>query len=226
MKEVPMSDLPLSQYLLSDVEVMDREYDRDVPADEREEHDRTKGIVRALTKHLVDSRETFLEKPISVLDQLADSNREIVEHLIDDYYTREQLEKMSSFVSRTLNLSQLESTHIPSEQTRTYVREATRTYIYGLNQATVALCRAAVEQCLKEKLGRQGDGRYFEFKELVKEARKWHVLDDTTESLVKEVARAGDNVLHEKPIAESQVLEILIKTRGLLQQVSAAKPGY
>jgi hypothetical protein len=157
-----MSDLPLSQQLISDVDAMDREYDRDVPAHEQEEHERTKRIVQALTKHLVDSRETFLEKPIAVLDQLAHSNREIVEHLIDDYYTRQQLDKISSFVRRTLNLSQFETTHIPSEQTRTYVREARRTYIYGLSQATIALCRAAVEQCLKERLGRQGDGRYLE----------------------------------------------------------------
>ncbi|MBZ5523275.1 MAG: DUF4145 domain-containing protein [Acidobacteriia bacterium] len=221
-----MSDLPLSQYLLSDIEVMDREYDRHVPAGEREEHEKTKRIIEALTKHLVDSRETFLEKPITVLDQLSHSHREVVEHLIDDYYTRQQLENMSSFVYRTLSLSQLETAHIPSQQTRTYVREATRTYIYGLNQATVALCRAAVEQCLKEKLGRQGDGRYLEFRELVKESRKWNVLDDTTEPLAREIARAGDSVLHEKPIAESQALEILIKTRGLLQQISAAKAGY
>jgi len=50
-----------------------------------------------------------------------------------------------------------------------------------LQSTTVAICRAAVEQCLEEKLGRQGDGRRYEFKRLVKEASKWHVLDDTTE---------------------------------------------
>jgi hypothetical protein len=99
---MPMSDLPLSQYLISNVEVMDHEYERDVSAHEKEDHERTKRIIRALAKHLIDSRETFLEKPIRVLDQLAHSNPEIVEHLIDDYYTRQQLDKVSSFVRRKL----------------------------------------------------------------------------------------------------------------------------
>jgi len=65
------------------------------------------------------------------------------------------VDAVPGYVSRIMQLSRLEGTMIPSDITNGYMREAARTYIYGLPLATVALSRAALEQALKEKLGKQ-----------------------------------------------------------------------
>jgi len=51
-----------------------------------------------------------------------------------------------------MELSRLEGSRIPSSVTNGYLREAVRTYILGLPQASIALCRAALNRPSKRIL--------------------------------------------------------------------------
>ena len=84
--------------------------------------------------------------------------------LLGEHYTRTFLDAVSGYVRRTLELSRIESSETPSPLTNTYIREATRAYILGLPQACIALCRAALEQDLKERLGYQLTGTFIGFR--------------------------------------------------------------
>src|SRR5664280_1280372 len=132
----------------------------------------------------------------------------------------------SGYVKWTLQLSRLEAKRPPSNVTNGYLKEAVRTYILGLPQASVALCRAALEQALKESLGLQLTGVFITFQELLKEATKWNVLDGATEEMARDVANAGDEVMHEKPTDLSKAGEILTKVRGLLQHIYSVEGGF
>ena len=133
---------------------------------------------------------------------------------------------MPGYVKRTLQLSRLNSINFPSKTTNGYLQEAVRTYILGLPQASVALSRAAMEQALKENLGRQLSGDFITFQKLLEEARKWNILDRTMELCARDIANAGDSVMHEKPTTIPQALEVLAKLRGLLQHIYSAEGQY
>ena len=62
--------------------------------------------------------------------------------------------------------------------------------------------------------------------ELLKEARKYKLLDRTMELCARDVANAGDGVLHEKPTTDSKALEVLDKLRGLLQHIYSVTGRY
>ena len=80
------------------------------------------------------------------------------------------LRSVGSFVDRTMRLTKLRAATTPSKQTNYYIAEATRAYIYGLSMASVAMSRAALEQSLKERLGLQNSGEFYELKHLMLEA--------------------------------------------------------
>lgn len=123
---------------------------------------------------------------------------EAVSVFLDDYYTKTMLGEIGAYVARTLELTHMQAESCPSEITKTYLREATRTYVHGLPQACVALSRAALEQSLKDVLGHQLSGTYLTFQALVDDASKWGVLDKLTAKIARKLAKEGDAVLHEK----------------------------
>lgn len=130
-------------------------------------------------------------------------------------------------VKRLLLLSKLESGRIPSKQTAVYIQEAVRTYLHGLFQASAAMSRAALEQGLKENLGRQGgDNDFIKFKDLVKEATRCNLLDKGLSDMMVETAKQANRVLHEGPTDHDGALQVLTEVRGYLKQLYSAKGGY
>jgi len=100
-----------------------------------------------------------------------------------------------------------------------YLREAVRTYILGLPQASVALSRAALEQALKENIGYQGTGTFVRMNDLLDEAEGAQIIDQTVRRMARDIADQADDVLHEKPTSLAYAYEVLIKLRGVLQHV-------
>ncbi|MGO8720799.1 MAG: hypothetical protein ACLQMO_16535 [Acidobacteriaceae bacterium] len=45
----------------------------------------------------------------------------------------------------------------------------------------------------------QLSGDFIAFQDLLKESRKWNIFDQTMEAVARDVANAGDEVMHEKP---------------------------
>lgn len=136
------------------------------------------------------------------------------------------IDSVPGYVKRLLRLSRLDAEHLPSKVTNGYIREAVRTYVLGLPQASVALCRAALEQALKDRLGRQLSGDFITWQDLLNEARKWNLLDKATEAVARDISNAGDEVLHEKPTDLITAEEVVVKTRGLLQQIYTTEGSF
>jgi hypothetical protein len=219
-------DPTLSDEVQSYIATLDWEGDRDLPPKERGEARKNRQLVEFIVETTVRSREMITDAKLEVVEQLVAAALELIADFLDDYFTREVINAVPGYVERTLQLSRLRADRLPSNITNGYLKEAVRTYILGLPQASVALCRAALEQALKESLGLQLAGTFIRFQELLKEARKWNVLDGATEHMARDVANAGDEVMHEKPTDLRQAGEILTKARGLLQHIYSVEGKF
>lgn len=93
--------------------------------------------------------------------------------------------------------------------------------------ASIAMSRAALEQGLKERLGRQGDGTHIPFRDLTEEARKYNILGRTGFHAAKNLAKDCNELLHEKPVRDdTAAFKILVETRSLLEEIYSAEGGY
>ena len=217
-----MSTLSLSQECLSFIDSLDRDFGHQYPSEEERKNTE---LLHAITQHIIASREGFTGKNIELIEELVKKDPKFFRDQIDDFLTRLILEEVSGMAARIVKLSRLNSPKPPSKSTSVYVLEAVRTYVYGFPQASAAMSRAALEQALKECLGRQGAGEFIPFQELVAEAKKWKILDATTAKIVRETAKKADAVLHERPTDDHGALDVLTEVRGLLQEIYSAKGG-
>ncbi len=224
------SSSAFSQGIQEFIDSRDSDYVDDLDSEARKEHESTEKLVKAVVHYVLASRETVvtnpLMNPLMNLETLVQAAPDLVADFLDEHYTRQMVGEIAGYVQRTLEFSRLEAERVPSEITNTYLREAVRTYILGLPQACVALSRAALEQSLKEVLGRQGSGEHVKFQELVDQADTWNVLDKPTAKMARHLAYEGDEVLHEKPTDLKKAKEVLIGVRGLVQQIYSSKGGY
>jgi len=221
--------LNLSRQVQSFIATLDWEVERDLSSlspGEREEAVKAQKIVEVIVGHIIKSRETLKDNPIKGIENLVRIHPDLIADFLDDHFTRQVIDAVSGYVRRTLELSPLEATTTPSRVTNTYISEATRTYILGLPQAAIALCRAALEQGLKERLGYQLTGTFIRFQDLLAEARRYHLLDYVTEQAARDVNNAADDVLHEKPTALTTAREVLDKLRGVLQHIYSTEGHY
>ncbi len=170
-----------------------------------------------IVDYLVKSRETLIENKLEALESLVEIHPNLVRKFLDRRFTKELVNSVPEYVSRTLQLSRMSGTQIPSKITNAYLREAVRTYIVGLPQASVALSRAALEQALKEGIGYQSTNTFVEMRDLLQEAESAGVIDHANRVFSREVADAADDVLHEKPTTLKDALDVLTKMRGVLQ---------
>jgi len=170
---------------------------------------------------VITSRETLTDDSFGPIERAIARNREAVSVLLDARYTRDAIKAVPGYVSRTMQLSRIEGSRIPSKVTNVYLREAARTYVFGLPQATIALCRAAMEQALKEELGHQGKQIFLDMNDLLDESEGAGVIDFVVRKMARKIASEADAVLHEKPADLTKAYEVLVLLRGVLQHVYA-----
>lgn len=219
-------DLTLSERVQAFMETEDWRNTHDLSPEERKEAEHSAKFVEVIVSDIITSREMLTDSKLIAVEKLVESEPELIKDFLDDRFTRDLIDKVSGCVGRTLQLSRLQASSRASSVTNGYLREAVRTYILGLPQASVALSRAALEQALKEKLALQLSGEFITFQDLLKEARKWNILDGTMEMCARDVANAGDEVMHEKPTTLPRALEVLDQLRGLLQHVYSVEGHY
>jgi len=171
--------MPKSSTFSSEIQrfIDDRESDYvdELDPEERKEHEGAENLVKNVVCYVLASREMVVpSRPVlTQLEGLVQAAPDLVAESLNEHNTRQLIAEIPGYVQRTLEFSRLEAERVPSQITNTYLREAVRTYIYGLPQASVALSRSALEQSLKEALGRQGSGEYVRFQDLVDEAGGW-----------------------------------------------------
>lgn len=97
-----------------------------------------------LMSGLVEWRKTFSPHPAEDLGAAF-----LSPVFLDEFYSRESLKAVPGMVERTRQLSFMTLREPPDLDVAAYLREAAECYVAGLPQATVALCRAAIERRLK-----------------------------------------------------------------------------
>jgi hypothetical protein len=206
----------LSEEVTVFIEGLDRD-DTGLTREEFVELQEWNNLADNIVDYLVKSRETLIDSKLEALERLVEIQPNLVRKFLDRRFTRELVDAVPDFVRRTLQLSRMSGARIPSKITNGYLREAVRTYIVGLPQASVALSRAALEQALKEGIGYQSTNTFVEMRDLLDEAESAGVIDHANRVFAREVADAADNVLHEKPATLKHALDVLTKMRGVLQ---------
>jgi hypothetical protein len=213
--------LTLSENVQVYIEYLDGEAKRGLSPHERSEQEKLRKVVEVIVDDLVTSRETITESKLAGIESLLRTVPEAIERSLDDRFTRDVIDAVSGYVQRTMELSRLEGSRRPSKHTNVYLKEAFRTFVRGLPQASVALSRAALEQALKENIGYQGTGTFVSMNGLLDEAEGAGVIDATVRQMAREIADKADDVLHEKPTKLDSAYYVLIKLRGVLQHIYA-----
>ena len=84
---------------------------------------------------------------LSLKDGSEDQDGIPADHLLDDHLCTLLVSEIPRMVKRCVRLGKITAT-TPVRPVNVYLREAARAHLVGLNQAQVALARAAVEQAL------------------------------------------------------------------------------
>jgi len=217
-----MSDVSrLSQEVQTFIEVSYHDADSDLPTKEREETEQIRKVVRATVDDIIASREMLTEGKFAPFEKVLAATPDLIDELLDERFTRDVISAVPGYVRRTMQLSRLEGSRTPSKMTNRYLQEAARTYIFGMPQASVALCRAAIEQALKEKLKIQGAPSFIPMKNLLKKAVDDGVIDGVIRQSIETIAKEGNTVLHEKPADLAKAYDLLVMLRGVLQHLYA-----
>jgi len=206
--------------LRQEVQALIREMDQDetgLTPEEFAESLTARTQIAEIVDDLIKAREGVTDGKWEAIERVVELAPETIENWLDERFTRDVLIEVPEYVQRTLQLSRMKCTMLPSKVTNGYLREAVRTYILGLPQASVALSRAALEQALKEGIGYQSTGTFIQMNELLNEAETADVIDHANRELARQVADAADDVLHEMPTTLSAALDVLVKMRGVLQ---------
>lgn len=212
-------DSTLSGEVQSFIDTLDWEGQHDIPAEEREEAKKAEKVVELIVDDIIASRESMVENRLAVIEKFVTTEPELVNHFLDERFTRDVIDAVPGYVSRTMELSRLESSRTPSKTTNSYLREAVRTYIFGFPQASIALSRAALEQALKEELGHQGVKIFLDMNRLLDEAEGGGVIDGVIRKTARKLATEADAVLHERPADLPKAYDVLLMLRGVLQHI-------
>jgi hypothetical protein len=214
-------DLTLSHQVQSFLDTLDWEDDHDSSHEEREEMQKIRAAVKLIVDDVRTSRETLTDNKLAGIEKLVAQMPDAFVGFLDDRYTREVIDAVPGYVRRTMELSRLEGSRIPSRITNGYLKEAVRTYIFGFPQASIALSRAALEQALKEELGHQGTKIFLDMNSLLDEAEGLGAIDAVIRRAARKIASEADAVLHEKPADLAKAFDVLLMLRGVLQHVYA-----
>ena len=209
----------LSEYVQDYISSLDWGSVRDLTPEERAESKQTGKLIKMMVDALIASRETITGSKFKAFEQMVNSVPDLIKSELDERFTRDLIKGVPGYVERTMQLSRLDASRLPSKTTNSYLQEAVRTYIFGLPQASVALSRAALEQSLKENLGYQGTPTSIEMNTLLDEAEGAGVIDKTIRRLARKVANEANNVLHERPTSLAKTYEVLAMLRSVLQHL-------
>jgi len=131
------------------IDTLEWEEDRGLTPQERQEAAKGQRLVEGIVSELINSRETLTEVVEAInpherltnsrlkdlvklaIEKLVETEPDLVKDWLDEYYTRELVDAVPGYVSRTLEFSRMEARRVPSKVRNTYVREATRAYIMG-----------------------------------------------------------------------------------------------
>jgi hypothetical protein len=108
----------------------------------------------------------------------------------------------------------------------TYLSEATRCWLYGLDSASAALCRAALELALRSAVGtpnttsQPSAGREEnQIANLIRAAYDRRLLDRYMREVAHEIRKTGNDILHGRIVEGMDQGNLLAKTRAVVEHV-------
>jgi hypothetical protein len=204
-----------SSEVLDFVEDMDRSFIEQYPDEGPEMLERG----RLIAERVKISREEFSDDIIQALNDLSTRFPDLFVGDLDRLYVSEVVTAVPGYVSRTLQLSGLTPGRKPNDAVSKYLAEAVRCYIFGFPLASIALSRAVLEQAVKECMIGQPEGA--SLKDKIDQVVDERGLDHATAKMAKDVATAGNNVLHERPVSLTEAFDVLIRVRKFLEALYA-----
>jgi hypothetical protein len=148
-----------------------------------------------------------------------ETHRGILERYLDDCLSRRLVSEIPRMVARAIQLEPMSILPNPQADQNAYLREATRCYLYGLFNASVALSRSALEQALSSKiptlLQRAAGGDTLST--LINTARS-SILKQAPEvcNTADQVRKVANGIVHGKTCKESGAFRVLKDTRDII----------
>jgi len=154
------------------------------------------------------------------------------------HYARELVKMLKRLRDVTFNFSAPGIHGQAPEEVVFYLREATRCFLYGLLEASVALGRACLEEALKSKLLATGQGIAALMKEpkktdrgaargeldrLIRAAAGIKILDGPHTQLADRIRSHGNLLMHDRPqLTEAEAKQDLDDLRGVVDLLFAS----
>jgi hypothetical protein len=162
-------------------------------------------------RKLVEGFEGFGDEPTARwLNSNFKKHPKLIEYLLDEFYTRDFLEKARKMVDRTTKLAAMITWRTPDPEVNIYLREATRCCIAGFWESSVALSRSTLEVALKHRpRGETG----------ALPADDEFEMDDAHQAMAEEVREHGNHVARGSPANEELAQRMLSNTRGVLAHI-------
>ncbi len=188
----------------------DADYYHQISAEDRK-------YIMNIIELIIFSRENISGKSFYKFEQFIKELPDPTIHMINDYLCNKFIHDIPCYVMRILDLSSIESSIKAPNIVNSFLKEAVRTYILGLPQASIVLCRSTLEQALKDKIPELNDDTTLYT--LIETAYNKNIIDQTIKSCSTEIRLTGRNAVHRNITELSQARDILIKLRGILQHL-------
>lgn len=152
------------------------------------------------------------------------------ENYLEDYYAYQMVDMLPQIVERAQALAVTVVNSKPRKEIVVILREAFKSYIYGLNVACICICRCILEQLLEDSLKdkrnklvtlgfyRHPDGRdKGKFEILIERALHEKVLDFPGSVIAKRIVKRGNEAAHDGKASERDTTKVLSDIQVLLK---------
>jgi len=144
----------------------------------------------------------------------------IFEWAVDWWSCKDAIQRIRAIRDRFFSLRPAITGRVPDTEVNSYLREATRCYLYGFSQASIALSRAAMEVGLNKHLEKALSAvPSLKLNEKIRQAEQWKLLSGAMCEFARDVSKAAGRVLHQRPAPEKLAFNTLIRARAVLMEL-------
>jgi len=136
--------------------------------------------------------------------------------LLDEYYSKQLLAEVPGIVDRAMAVRPLESTKNVPRQVNVYLEQATRAFLAGLWDGTVALARACLEAVLEDRIGQYIGHQNRDLSDWISEAQRRRLITTAQLKKARIIQDLGNMVLHEKSASDAEARESVNALRDIL----------
>jgi len=202
------------EFLSEKLQELETESEDELDASERAETQEARQLVERMTAYLVGRLAGLDDEMARKIDKLFSETKVSLDYHIEHFYVSNMLERIPKMVGRTMKLSPIMQKKTIPGGVDVYWREATRTYVYGFWDASVAMSRAAIESALRPALKERAGQSPDTLREVVAASLRWGILDKPSREMADKVVPAANRVLHRKPAGEAEAWDTLCASRG------------